>query len=98
MMKCNQCAKENIPEARYCQECGLSLFGTGFDESTLVPLPTPPSPISYVSPDARCPTCGSNRLQRISPGGKVFKIAAVGVFGLGDVHKIFRCLNCGYKW
>lgn len=47
---------------------------------------------------AKCPTCGSERIVRISPGGKVFKIAALGIFGLGDVHKIFRCLSCGYKW
>ncbi len=46
----------------------------------------------------RCPTCHSDRIQRISPSGKVVKIAGLGVFGLGDVHKIFKCLNCGYKW
>lgn len=46
----------------------------------------------------RCPTCGSERIQRFSPGTKVLKVASFGVFGLGDVHKIFKCLNCGYKW
>lgn len=46
----------------------------------------------------KCPTCSSKNIKRIDPGGKVIKIAALGIFGLGDVHKIFRCKDCGYKW
>jgi len=47
---------------------------------------------------ARCPTCGSGNIQRLPKGWKVTKVVALGIFGLGDVHKIFKCLNCGYKW
>lgn len=46
----------------------------------------------------KCPTCGSERILRIKPGDKAAKIMAFGIFGLGDVHKIFRCTDCGYKW
>jgi len=45
-----------------------------------------------------CPTCGSTRVERFSRTWKVTKIASVGVFGLGNVHKIFKCKDCGYKW
>lgn len=45
-----------------------------------------------------CPSCGSTDIQRFSRSWKVTKVATVGVFGLGNVHKIFHCENCGYKW
>ena len=86
-MRCNQCEKLNPPRNLFCQHCGAGLV-----------MYPPKIAKNYISPDARCPTCGSNNIQRISPGGKATKIVAFGVFGLGDVHKIFRCLNCGYKW
>jgi len=91
-MKCTNCNKVILPGHNFCQYCG-----NGLADKTLLPSP-PGNPKFNVNPDARCPTCGSNRIQRFSPGGKVAKIAAFGVFGLGDVHKIFKCLNCGYKW
>jgi len=92
-MECYKCKEENPRGTGFCQNCGNDL-------STLrnPPPKKKKSDISHISPDAKCPTCGSNNLQRFSPGNKVVKIAAFGVFGLGDVHKIFRCLNCGYKW
>lgn len=52
----------------------------------------------YVKPQRVCPTCGSTRVDRFSRTWKVTKVATVGVFGLGNVHKIFKCRNCGYKW
>lgn len=52
----------------------------------------------YVKPQRVCPTCGSARVDRFSRTWKVTKVATVGVFGLGNVHKIFRCKDCGYKW
>lgn len=45
-----------------------------------------------------CPTCGSNKVQRFSRTWKVTKVASLGVLGLGNMHKIYRCKNCGYKW
>lgn len=52
----------------------------------------------YVKPKRVCPTCGSTRVDRFSRTWKVTKVATVGVFGLGNVHKIFKCKDCGYKW
>ena len=46
----------------------------------------------------QCPSCGSSSVARFSRTWKVTKIASVGVLGLGNVHKIFKCRNCGYKW
>jgi len=46
----------------------------------------------------KCPTCGSTNVKRFSKGWKVTKIASVGVFGLGNVTKIFECKDCGFKW
>jgi len=89
-MKCYKCKEEHLPGCKFCQNCGNDL-------STLT-NPPPKMKKPGISPDAKCPTCGSNNMQRISPGGKTAKVFAFGVFGLGDVHKIFRCLNCGYKW
>ena len=45
-----------------------------------------------------CPTCGSHNVGRFSRTWKVTKIASFGIFGLGNVHKIFKCHNCGFKW
>ena len=53
---------------------------------------------SASKPSRICPTCGSNRVERFSRTWKVTKIASVGIFGLGNVHKIFKCKDCGYKW
>jgi predicted RNA-binding Zn-ribbon protein involved in translation (DUF1610 family) len=53
---------------------------------------------AVVQPVPRCPSCGSTNIARFSRAWKVTKIASVGVFGLGNVHKIFQCHNCGYKW
>jgi predicted RNA-binding Zn-ribbon protein involved in translation (DUF1610 family) len=53
---------------------------------------------STVDQKPRCPTCGSEQLMRFSGGVKVAKIASFGVLGLGNVHKTFKCKNCGYKW
>ena len=95
-MKCPNCNKVILPGHNFCQWCGSEASQTS--NPTTVPVYPPQLKSTGVNPDARCPTCGLNRIQRFSPGNKVVKIAALGVFGLGDVHKIFKCLNCGYKW
>ena len=44
-----------------------------------------------------CPTCGSNKIERISG---ISRAASVGMLGLASskIGKTFECKNCGYKW
>jgi predicted RNA-binding Zn-ribbon protein involved in translation (DUF1610 family) len=46
----------------------------------------------------RCPTCTSDRVERIGAGRKIGAAAAVGVFAIGKMAQTFRCLNCGFRW
>lgn len=46
----------------------------------------------------KCPTCGSESIQRISGADKVAAAALVGIFALGRISKTFQCLKCGNKW
>ena len=71
--------------------------------SSTKPRTTHPKPVISSTPSRednkpRCPTCGSSHIARFSKGVKVTKIASFGVLGLGNVHKTFKCKDCGYKW
>lgn len=46
---------------------------------------------------AKCPTCNSTDIEKISMVGK---ITSVSVFGLAsnNIGKTFKCNKCGYKW
>jgi predicted RNA-binding Zn-ribbon protein involved in translation (DUF1610 family) len=46
----------------------------------------------------KCPTCGSNDLERFRVAKKVSKAVLFGPLGLRNVTKQFRCQNCGYRW
>jgi predicted RNA-binding Zn-ribbon protein involved in translation (DUF1610 family) len=46
----------------------------------------------------RCPTCTSDRVERIGAGRKLGAAAAVGVFAIGKMAQTYRCLNCGARW
>ena len=46
----------------------------------------------------KCPTCGSENIQRVSGTGKVAKVALFGIFALGAISKTYKCNNCGYQW
>jgi predicted RNA-binding Zn-ribbon protein involved in translation (DUF1610 family) len=61
-------------------------------EAGVEPLPAPPGP------KPKCPTCGSEDLERISTGSKVGRAVMLGLFSLGHLSKTFICRNCGYKW
>jgi ribosomal protein L7/L12 len=50
------------------------------------------------APVARCPTCTSDRVERIGAGRKLGAAAAVGVFAIGKMAQNYRCLNCGSRW
>lgn len=49
-------------------------------------------------PTHKCPVCSSQNLSKISNAGKIVKIAAIGVWGAGDLGKKWRCNSCGYKF
>lgn len=45
-----------------------------------------------------CPVCNSTSLSKITTTKKVTKIAAFGIFGMGDNGKTWKCNNCGSKF
>ena len=46
---------------------------------------------------AKCPTCGSMDIERISTGSKLFGGAMFGLLS-SDVRNTMRCNSCKYKW
>lgn len=46
----------------------------------------------------KCPICQSTNLSKISTATKAMKIAAFGIFGMGDNGKTWKCNNCGSKF
>ena len=45
----------------------------------------------------KCPTCGSENIEKISNTSKATGGLFFGLFS-NDVRKTFHCKNCGYKW
>ena len=45
----------------------------------------------------KCPTCGSESVEKISLGSKVVGGAMWGIFS-SNIRKSYKCNNCGYKW
>ncbi len=60
------------------------------------------SPISQPIPTSqnipKCPICGSTNLSKITIAQKAGKIALLGIFGMGDNGKTWKCNNCGSKF
>lgn len=46
----------------------------------------------------KCPICQSTNLSKITVTKKAMKIAAFGIFGMGDNGKTYKCENCGSKF
>lgn len=46
----------------------------------------------------KCPICQSTNLSKITATKKAMKIAAFGIFGMGDNGKTWKCNNCGSKF
>lgn len=46
----------------------------------------------------KCPICQSTNLSKITATKKAMKIAAFGIFGMGDNGKTWKCHNCGSKF
>lgn len=113
-MKCPSCNRVNIPPGKNCPHCGAELPERKESKLTSLlntdlrrPKPAATSEVptdtaQAVTPPRKahpaCPSCGSDSIKRFSRTWKVTKIASVGAFGLGNVHKIFKCKSCGYKW
>ena len=55
-----------------------------------------PTPTSQNIP--KCPICGSTNLSKITIAQKAGKIALLGIFGMGDNGKTWKCNNCGSKF
>ena len=90
-MICPKCDEYYDDDFKSCPHCRkFSESQNGWSNASGSPSPAPGEPC--------CPTCGSDRIVRFSKSVKVTKVATLGVFGLGNVHKIFKCRNCGYKW
>lgn len=45
----------------------------------------------------RCPTCGSEKITKLSISRKVFSAGMVGIAST-SAGKTFKCKNCGYMW
>lgn len=45
----------------------------------------------------RCPTCGSEKIKKISTTKKVLSVELMGLAS-GSIGKTFECRKCGYKW
>lgn len=67
----------------------------------------PPSPQQIAHANAvameslnkpKCPICGSTNLSKILATKKAMKIAAFGIFGMGDNGKTWKCNNCDSKF
>ena len=46
---------------------------------------------------AKCPTCGSTNIEKISTSSKVIGASLFGLFSKNATSQ-FKCKNCGYKW
>ena len=55
-------------------------------------------PVEYgSSSSAKCPTCNSQNIKRVSTTSKVVNTAVFGIFGTKR-YKQFHCNSCGYEW
>lgn len=95
---------------RYQEDIGVYLFDEGVEcfcgssSDRIIEAPkkerkqiqyVPQNTVHYGTP--RCPTCGSERVERISVGSKVVGGAMFGLFS-SNVRKSYVCKNCKYKW
>lgn len=51
----------------------------------------------YSKPKPKCPTCGSENIEKISIASKAAGGVAFGLYS-SNVRKTFHCKDCGYKW
>ena len=46
----------------------------------------------------KCPTCGSDQVERITVGNKVATWALIGAFAAFKANRSYQCLNCRARW
>ena len=61
-------------------------------------FPQNPDATSRAKHVPKCPICGSENLTRLTTMKKAAKIALVGIYGLEDCGKTWKCNNCGSKF
>lgn len=82
--------KENV-----CPKCGCKkLLGENEYFAREVGFVDQPTPKNI----PKCPICGSTNLSKITIAQKAGKIALLGIFGMGDNGKTWKCNNCGSKF
>lgn len=47
---------------------------------------------------AKCPTCGSPNIHKISAANKAGNAFLFGIYAVGHINKTFECKDCKYKW
>ncbi len=102
--ECDQCGKTLVVPKNTCSEtgsgynvkprvrckCGSVSEFILKDDSIKTRIASSHSP--------KCPTCGSEDIQKISGASKVGKAVLFGVLAVGAISKTFKCNNCGYQW
>ena len=82
--------KENV-----CPKCGCKkLLGENEYFAREVGFVDQPTPKNI----PKCPICGTTNLSKITIAQKAGKIALLGIFGMGDNGKTWKCNNCGSKF
>ena len=61
-------------------------------------FPQNPDATSRAKHVPKCPICGSENLTRLTTMKKAAKIALVGIYGLENCGKTWKCNNCGSKF
>ena len=93
--RCNRC-KRNYPKIFIkCPRCYTQLIKISNSTPSKLPV-SQPTPTSQNIP--KCPICGSTNLSKITIAQKAGKIALLGIFGMGDNGKTWKCNNCGSKF
>ena len=75
--------------------------GTTYEEVYVNQRPKPAAPVVASAPEKcvpKCPICGSTNLVKLTATNKAIKVAAFGVFAVGDMSKAWKCRNCGSKF
>ena len=100
--KCPLCGREYLKPKAMCDKCNLVLVKlSDYDKLKLDPVRfnqiTKEREERKQANVPRCPTCGSNNVEKISTVKKTFGFAMVGLFS-SNLGKTMHCRNCGFKW
>ena len=81
----------NFEEGRYTKE-GIKWLSP--EQATENPVPAFTQPINLTP---KCPTCGSNVIQKIGAMERGASIVGLGIFSR-KINKSFKCKSCGHTW